>query len=159
MFTETGHRSAIAFYGAMLIPIRRDQGRLHELLPILVQTSRAQVALPAIRAALCMVYADLDQPTDALEVVRHLAVDDFASITYDWLWLTTVALLADACLDLGDAGVAAELHRRLWPYRDQTVIIAHGIASLGPVGPRLAALSRLNPNAAASTWAHPTEAA
>ena len=61
VFTETGHRSAIAFYGAMLIPIRRDQGRLHELLPLLVQTARAQVELPAIRAALCMVHADLDQ--------------------------------------------------------------------------------------------------
>ena len=65
VFTETGHRSAFAFYArAVLIPIRRDQGRLDELLPLLVQTPRPGRAA-GDPAALCMVHADLDQPTEA----------------------------------------------------------------------------------------------
>ena len=128
VFTETGHRSAIAFYGAMLIPIRRDQGRLHELLPLLVQTARAQVELPAIRAALCMVHADLDQHADALEMVRGLAVDDFASITYDWLWLTAMCNCAEASVWLGDQPTAAVLLDLLAPYHD------HFTFAITPVG-------------------------
>ena len=41
-------------------------------------------------------------------------------------------------------------YRRLSPHRDHTVIIAHGIASLGPVAARLAALRRLASGAATS---------
>jgi hypothetical protein len=75
------------------------------------------------------------------------------------LWLATVTLLADACIRLGDRGAAAELYRRLSPHRDHTVIIAHGIASLGPVAARLGALRRLASSAPTATWLAPTAVA
>jgi DNA-binding SARP family transcriptional activator len=146
-----------AAFAAQLFLIRRRQQRVHEFVPLFDGLAGDHTAPAAWHAARIVALAETGDHAagDMLEA----AVAQLGGIPHDWLWLTTVTLLTDACLDLGDAGVAAELHRRLWPYRDHTVIIAHGIASLGPVGPRLAALSRLNPNAAASTWAHPTEAA
>ena len=51
VFTETGHRSAFAFYAAVLIGIRRDQGRLAELVPLLAQTVQDNPNLPGAQAA------------------------------------------------------------------------------------------------------------
>ena len=75
---------------------------------------------------------------------------DYAEVPEDWLWLATVTLLTDACIRLGDRHDAVALYRPLCPYRDETVIVAHGVASLGPVMPRLDALVRLTPEAEAS---------
>ena len=45
--TETGHRSAFGFYAAQLIAIRRDQGRLDELVTLVAgQVQRRGAASP-----------------------------------------------------------------------------------------------------------------
>ena len=64
-------------------------------------------------------------------------------IPKDWSWLGTVALLADACVILGDRRAAGDLYRALWPHRAEAAVFAHGVALLGRVKPRLDALSNL----------------
>jgi hypothetical protein len=153
---DSGPNFSAAFAGQLFL-LRRQQRRLQEFIPLFDLLAADNTAPAAWHAARIVALAETGDAVagHALEA----AVTELGGVPHDWLWLATVTLLADACIHLGDDGVAAELHRRLWPYRDHTVVIAHGIASLGPVTPRLAALSRLDPAAAAPTWAHPTEAA
>ena len=129
----------------------------HEFLPLFDGLAGDHTAPAAWHAAHIVALAETGDPA-AADLLTG-AVARLGEIPDDWLWLATVTLLADACIRLGDRDAAAELYRRLSPHRDHTAIIAHGIASLGPVIARLAALRRLNPGAATSTWLHPSEAA
>jgi hypothetical protein len=117
-FVETGHRSAFAFYAAALIGIRRDQGRLAELAPLLAQISQDNPNLPALQAARCMVHADLDQLEEADEVLRTLSIDGFSSLPYDWLWLASLCNCAEACARLADRATAEVLLDQLSPFAD-----------------------------------------
>ncbi len=138
-----------AAFAAQLFLIRRKQHRVAEFIPLFDLLADQPTAPAAWHAARVVALAETGDPA-AGEALSE-ATAGLAGITRDWLWLATVALLADACVRLGDRAAAIELSRRLWPHRDHTVIIAHGIASLGPVAPRLAALHRLAPGAARST--------
>ncbi len=153
---DTGANFSAAF-AAQLFLLRRQQQRVHEFIPLLDGLAGDPTAPAAWHAARIVALAETGDP--AAGDLLTGAVARLGEIPYDWLWLATVALLADACIRLGDRDAAAELYRRMSPHGDHTVIIAHGIASLGPVAARLAALRRLNPGAATSNWMHPSEVA
>ena len=153
---DTGANFSAAF-AAQLFLLRRQQQRGHEFLPLFDGLAGDHTAPAAWHAARIVALAETGDPA-AADLLTG-AVARLGEIPDDWLWLATVTLLADACIRLGDRDAAAGLYRRLSPHRDHTAIIAHGIASLGPVIARLAALRRLNPGAATSTWLHPSEAA
>ena len=122
-FLETGHRSAFAFYAGALIGIRRDQGRLAELAPLLAQTAQDNPNLPALQAARCMVHADLDQLEEADEILRTLSVDGFSSLPYDWLWLGSLCHCAEASVRLGDRATASVLLDLLSPFADHFAML------------------------------------
>ena len=153
---DTGANFAAAF-AAQLFLLRRQQQRVHEFIPLFAGLVGDPTAPAAWHAAHIVALAETGDPA-----ARDLLTDAVArlgEIPDDWLWLATVALLADACIRLDARDAAVELHRRLSPYGDDTVIIAHGIASLGPVSARLAALRRLDPGSATSTWLRPSAVA
>jgi DNA-binding SARP family transcriptional activator len=153
---DTGPNFSAAF-AAQLFLLRRQQQRVAEFLPLFDVLAGDHTAPAAWHAGRVV---GLTETGDAAagDALRD-AIARLGAIPRDWLWLTTVTLLADACIHLGDRGAAAELYRRLSPHRDHTVVIAHGIASLGPVTPRLAALRRLILGTATSTRLAPTEVA
>jgi hypothetical protein len=153
---DTGPNFSAAF-AAQLFLLRRQQHRVDEFLPLFDVVAGDHTAPAAWHAARVVALAETGD-TAAGQTLRE-AVARLPEIPTDWLWLATVALLADACIGLGDRDAAGELYRRLSPHRDHTVIIAHGIASLGPVAPRLAALRRLAPRAATSHRLAGSEAA
>ncbi len=150
VFTETGHRSAFTFYAAVLIGIRRDQGRLEELVPLVVDAARDNPNLPAIRAALCMIYADLDRLPEAGELLRELAADGFSALPYSWTWLAAMCNCAEASIRLRDEVTASALLDRLLPYRDH---FAMTVVPVGAVARFCAALaSTLGRFEEADTW-------
>jgi hypothetical protein len=130
-----------AGFAAQLFLLRRQQGRLHDFVPLLdalVDDDRAPSAWDAAR-----VVALAETGSDSARAAMRVAVARLADVPRDWLWLATVALLADACIHLADDSTAGELHHQLSPHRDEIVVVAHGVASLGPVAARLEALGRL----------------
>jgi hypothetical protein len=139
-----------AAFAAQLFLLRRQQGRVDEFVPLFELLADDHAAPAAWHAARIVALAEIGDPS-AGELLRA-AVASLAAVPRDWLWLATVALLADACIHLGDHSTASELHHHLSPHRDHTVIIAHGIASLGPVSARLTALHRLAASATTATW-------
>ena len=130
VMTETGHRSAFGFYAAQLIAIRRDQGRLDELVTLVADAARDNPEVPAYRTAPCLIHAELDQEPEAAAVLRTLAADEFAAIPYDWMWLTAMCNCAEVSAWLGDTSTAAVLFDRLSPFHDH---FAMSIIALGSV--------------------------
>jgi class 3 adenylate cyclase/tetratricopeptide (TPR) repeat protein len=109
---------AIAFYAGQLINIRFEQGRLHELEPLIAQQVQANPGIPAFRGALALARSEANMREEALEVLAIDAQDDFAALDYDSNWLAGMAIYAQACASLGEPDAAARLYRRLEPWRD-----------------------------------------
>ncbi len=126
---------------AQLFLLRLAQGRAAELLALIESFLDDGQAPFAWRAAhvLALVHTGDHRSADAL----HTQVGALRTAPRNWLWLTAVSLLTDACIALGDRHCAPILESALREHRKETVVVAHGIASLGPVAPRLDALQSL----------------
>jgi DNA-binding SARP family transcriptional activator len=126
---------------AQLFLLRLAQGTLGELLAVIESFLDAGQAPFAWRAAhvLALVETRDERAVDALRTY----VAAMHTAPRNWLWLTAVALLADGCIAIGDRDSARVLERALRPYRSDTVVVAHGIATLGSVADRLDALREL----------------
>jgi hypothetical protein len=126
---------------AQLFLLRLAQGRVAELLALMRSYLDEGQAPFTWRAAhvLALVHSGDQRGVEALRT----QVAALRTAPRDWLWLSAVTLLADACIALGDRHCATILESALRDHRCETVVVAHGIASLGPVAPRLDALQSL----------------
>jgi hypothetical protein len=88
--------------------------------------------LPVWRAALALVYARGGRAAEARREVDHLAADGFAAIPWNDSWVPAVALLSEACAELGDRERAASLESLLEPFAARNVLSLHGLYG-GPV--------------------------
>jgi tetratricopeptide (TPR) repeat protein len=116
--TDSEQPEALAFYAGQLINIRFEQGRLHELEPLIAQQVEANPRIPAFRGALVLARSEAGMRAEALEVLAVDAATDFSRIAYDSNWLAGIAIYAQACGSLEEPDAAAKLHRLLAPWRD-----------------------------------------
>jgi hypothetical protein len=98
-------------------------------------------AVPAWRAAMALLYADLGNEAAARQEFEQLATNDFADLTRDADWMVAMASLAQLCAFLRDGPRAALLYERLRPYAERCVVVGHGLACLGSVERFLALLA------------------
>jgi hypothetical protein len=126
---------------AQFFLLRLAQGSVAELLTLIEGFLDDGQAPFTWRAAhvLALVHTGDHRAVDALRT----QVAALRTAPRDWLWLSAVTLLTDACVALGDRHCATTLESALRDHRGETVVVAHGIASLGPVSPRLDALQSL----------------
>jgi len=98
---------------SMLFVLRRQQGRLAELLPAMESlVDEAPSAPLAWDAALAVANLDAGSREVGEELFEKFAVGDFGAIPRDWYWFVTIALLAEVCVALQDADRAARLADR-----------------------------------------------
>jgi hypothetical protein len=129
---------------AQLFLLRLAQGRVGELQP-LVESLLDQGPAPfAWRAAHVLILA-VTGDHRARGFLRD-QVHALRRAPRDWLWLAAVTLLADACIAVADGECAAPIEDALRPHCGQTVVVAHGIATLGAVASRLDSLRVLRTN-------------
>ena len=104
-------------FTAQLVAVRREQGRLHELLPEIEQLAGDEPAAAAWRCLLPLAHLD------AGDRVRAQAAYDRAvpATPETMLWLTAMGSLAEAAAQLGDVAGGARLHAELEPYADRLV--------------------------------------
>ena len=69
-----------------------QQSTLEPLIEQAREFADAQGNVPAWRASLAIAYSSVGRDDDARDVLRALAVDDFARIERDNLWLSTLAM-------------------------------------------------------------------
>jgi DNA-binding CsgD family transcriptional regulator len=121
-------------FGMQMFTLRREQGRLHELAPVIRHFVRQHGVASTWRPGLALIYSELGREREARGAFEQLAAHDFADLPHDNLWTTCMAYLAEVCAFLGDAPRAATLYRLLLPYNGHAIIagaaqVCYGAAS------------------------------
>jgi tetratricopeptide (TPR) repeat protein len=130
-----------ADFGLQMFTLRREQGRLKELEPVVRYFVRQHSVAAAWRPGLALIYSELGRPEEARAEFGHLAQHDFADLPRDGLWMACMTYLADVCTFLGDKARAATLYRLLLPYAGRTVVIGNAVACYGAMSRYLGALA------------------
>ena len=131
---------ALNFFGAQLYPIRREQGRLAEMEPLVQDLVDRYPGIPSWRCALANLYAEIGDRDQAAEHYNVIAAANF-ELPFDQAWIIGVALLADTAGFLGDVDGAAILHGMLSPYADHIVDVAGLLDAYGSVRRSLGVLT------------------
>ncbi len=152
-------------YGVQLFALRREQGRSAELVqaaaaidptargagwrigiaalsvPTLQQRYAEFWHEPSWRVGYVVACCDGGLFDAAREMFDELAEHQFAATLQDSAWLASVALLAEVCVKLGDAGRARLLYYALLPFRDRYVVVGPASFYWGPVSRALGLLA------------------
>jgi len=122
--------------------LRRDQGRLPELTDVVLSFVERFATVPATRAALALMYAEIGDLAPSRVQFECLAANHFSDLPREVNYVNCLDLLAQACALLGDTERAALLYELLLPYSQQVVVIGFGEACHGAVARSLGLLAR-----------------
>jgi len=132
-------RAAIG-YGIQMFGLRREQGRLAELAPVIrVLAGDARDAGPW-RPGLACLLAELGMQSEARRELARVAAEGLDAFRAS-LWLGSLAYLAEAAAALGDETIAALVYPELEPHRDANVMIGHLVAWYGAADRHLGMLA------------------
>lgn len=149
-------------FGAQIMAVRMEQGRLDEIVPYLRRLDVLKVEVPEWRAVLATALADGGSDEEAMSVL--VSVDGAGVLTSG---RPPVALavrhLAEACRLLGARHIAAELLPHVEPWSGQLLLVLPGVSIEGAadraIAHLLAVLGRLDEADAAYTSAAALERA
>jgi hypothetical protein len=118
---HAGAPDAQAHFTAQLVALRREQGRLHELLPEIERLADAEPAAPAWRSLLPLAYLDAGDLTRAQAAYESALGGGAATAVRTMFWLPAMGSLAEAATQLGDPHGGAQLYAELEPYADRLI--------------------------------------
>ncbi len=110
-------------FGAQMLFVRREQGRLEELVPAIAAFTELYPEIAAWRCALAYAYAAVGRTEEAGALVDVLARADFEDLPRDGLWIGSVATLCEVAWLLDDAPRAALLYDLLAPFADGCAVL------------------------------------
>ena len=123
-------RDTSGVHGIQMFSIRREQGRLVELAPVIRVLAGGDDRPAAWGPGLAALLVELDMHDEArreLARMRTHGLEPFREAP----WLASLTYLTDACAALGDEEVAAIVRPELEPHAGTTVVIGHGVACYG----------------------------
>jgi class 3 adenylate cyclase len=103
-------------FAAQMTVIRREQGRIGEIEPIIHGIVTQFPNLILARCGLAFCYSEGGRYEDARFEFERLAASGFSAIGRDVGWLSAHVLLAEVCVSLDDRDRAAVLYKLLAPY-------------------------------------------
>ena len=136
------HPESLAFYGLQMVEVRREQGRIAEIIEPTVSNLVADPQNALVRAILAFAYAQTGRLREARVEFSRLAANEFRSFLRDFTWLGTMAYVVEACVALGDPINAAILARLLTPMAQRNVALGF-FCYLGPVAYYLGSLAAI----------------
>jgi DNA-binding CsgD family transcriptional regulator len=122
-------RDASGVHGIQMFAIRREQGRLAELAPV-VRLLAADGGRDAWRPGLVALLAELGMHDEARRELRRLRADGLDALRRS-LWLVSLTFLVDAATAVGDEEMAALVYPELEPYAGGNVMIGHLVSCNG----------------------------
>jgi len=144
---ETGQKLGIdnneGVMGIQMFTIRREQGRLAEIAPIVKHFVDDHGTGAAWRPGLALVYADIGENEKARIEFERLAEDRFSAIPQDSLWQTCLTYLSEVCCALDRQEDAQVLYGLLSPYENLTVVVGNASVCLGATSRFLGQLATL----------------
>ncbi|HWC27813.1 MAG TPA: AAA family ATPase [Solirubrobacteraceae bacterium] len=142
---QVGH--ADSYLAGMLFTLRRQQGRVGELLPSIEALAGGGSARLAWQAALALAQVETGAVEAGRERFEELSADGARAVPRDWFWFLTVVLLAETCCALGDGERAAQLYELLAPYAEryvQVIFTANWGSAQRPLGMLAATAERFD---------------
>jgi class 3 adenylate cyclase/tetratricopeptide (TPR) repeat protein len=128
-------------FGIQMFALRREQGRLKEVEPVVRVFLQQHSAAAAWRPGLAVIYSELGLTTDARAEFENLAQHDFADLPRDAVWMGTMSYLADICTFLRDKARADTLYQILIPFAGRNVVVGNATACYGALSRYLGALA------------------
>ncbi|MEX3846280.1 AAA family ATPase [Paraburkholderia sp. BR10882] len=113
---------AAGVYGVQMFTIRREQGRLAEVAPVLRQFVREHPTDSIWRPGLMLIWTDLGFDEYARDGLDQMELTDSA-IPVDSKRLITLAYLAEVAVRLEEREPAARIYELLRPFQDQAVTV------------------------------------
>jgi tetratricopeptide (TPR) repeat protein len=118
---DGGDPHAQAHFTAQLVAVRREQGRLHELLPQIERYAGDQPAAASWRSILPLAYLDAGEPTRAHAAYQRALASGPAALPRTMHWLSAMGSLAEAAAQLGDRDGGTRLYAELEPFADRCI--------------------------------------
>lgn len=113
--TRFDRANAAGIFGVQMFTLRRHQGRLRELAPLLKQFLEKESPASLWRPGLAILHCELGAHDEAREIFESLAVGGFAGIAQDAIRIASLAYLAKVCVWLDDSVQAPTLFALLRP--------------------------------------------
>jgi DNA-binding SARP family transcriptional activator/tetratricopeptide (TPR) repeat protein len=110
-------------FAAQMLVVRREQGRLDELVPSIEDVVAEYPQFAGWRCTLAYIYAQLERRAQAREELEALVHADFCDVPRDAFWLWNMSMLCEVVVFLGDAPRARLLYKLLLPYTDRCVVL------------------------------------
>ena len=123
--------NAAGMFGVQMFTLRRHQGRLAELAPVLERFLQQETVARTWQPGLAILHRELGAREAARRVFDDLAADDYARLPDDAIRIASIAYLAEVCAWLGDAARAPRLYALLQPYAGRCIVFGAHSASLG----------------------------
>jgi DNA-binding CsgD family transcriptional regulator/tetratricopeptide (TPR) repeat protein len=123
-------RAATGVHGIQMFGIRREQGRLAELAPVLRLLAGGEHLREAWGPAFAALLAELGMEDEARQALVHVREHGLAPYR-STLWVASLSYLADAASLVGDEAMAELVYAELAPLSGGNVIIGNGVASYG----------------------------
>jgi len=124
---ETGsqltNQDVAGVFGLQMFNLRREQGRLGEVLPVLARFMRDTPAAATWRPGLAILLAELGRIDEARAEFDAMAQDNFAAIPRDARWPACISYLAEVCACLDDAPRAAQLYEAILPHDGYNIVV------------------------------------
>jgi DNA-binding CsgD family transcriptional regulator/tetratricopeptide (TPR) repeat protein len=135
-------RDASGTHGIQMFGVRREQGRLAELAPVIRILAGEPEREGPWRPGLAVVLAELGMEREAKRELCKLAAEGIDGYQAS-LWLATLTYLTDACAAVKDERMAAIVYPELEPFAGTNVMIGHLVACYGAVDRYLGMLAAL----------------
>ena len=139
--TAGGHAEAMLAYGAQLLEIRRNQGRLAEIVDFLSEVERDSSSAIGFRQLIAAIYADVGRLTEAHALFELDLATEFEEIARDETWLTIISSCAITAVATNDERGSAILYERLVPY--ERTVAAMYATTTGTIARHLGGLARV----------------
>jgi DNA-binding CsgD family transcriptional regulator/tetratricopeptide (TPR) repeat protein len=124
-------QDALGIFGVQMFTLRREQGRLQELAPLVRRFVQMAPETSTWRPGLALIYSELGFEQETRTEFEHLAAHDFTDIPRDARWVACLVYLAEVCAFLGDAHRAAVLYQCLLPHDGYTLVVGPTAACYG----------------------------
>lgn len=135
------HEDSVLLYGSQLLGLRIEQGRIGEMDSALQVMVAQYPAVPVWRSLTASVHARMGRLDEARAEIDRLAVRDFSDLPRDYLRISCLMYLADACVAVGDRRRAALLYDLALPYASRCVVIGFGLMCWGALARFLGSLA------------------
>jgi DNA-binding NarL/FixJ family response regulator len=124
-------QGALGLFGVQMFTVRREQGRLQEMAPVVRHFVQTTSEASTWRPGLALLYCELGREQEARAEFAYFASNDFANIPRDALWVTCITYLSEVCAFLSDAHSAVTLYQFLLPHNGYNILVGPSAACYG----------------------------